>query len=265
LYDTSALTYQSWTNVAGFPGLSVNATLPGTIVIGGFTGQTGGFSIPDHSVFFSLTFVYSGGISGLTWYDNGSSCEYTGPAPTYTVLNDLPFDQYYLSGSVDSLLSVGFSAGNLLPATDETVTFLDETGGSPSAWFWSFSPSTIHFVNGTDDGSQNPQVRFTENGVYSVALTVSKDGCSVTGTKTDYIHAGTPGLWTGEVSSDWYDEENWHNRMIPDAYSSVVIPSEAPNWPVYEGDFTIGIQCLHLTIQGPTGQMTVTGDFKILP
>jgi hypothetical protein len=74
---------------------------------------------------------------------------------------------------------------------------------------------------------------------------------------------GNPGVWTGLISSNWNEDANWHNWIVPDASTDVVIPPDAENWPEYPGDFTIGIQCLNLTIQGTTGQMTVTGDFII--
>jgi hypothetical protein len=74
---------------------------------------------------------------------------------------------------------------------------------------------------------------------------------------------GTPGLWTGELSSEWGTAANWHNWIVPDAGTAVVIPPVASNWPEYPGDFTVGLQCFNLTIEGSTGQLTVTGDFII--
>jgi hypothetical protein len=38
-----------------------------------------------------------------------------------------------------------------------------------------------------------------------------------------------PGIWTGIVSTDWHNCENWHNRKVPDANTNVIIPSTASN------------------------------------
>ncbi|WP_158868381.1 T9SS type A sorting domain-containing protein [Maribellus comscasis] len=66
--------------------------------------------------------------------------------------------------------SADFSADVSVACLNTTVYFTDETTFSPSIWSWEFSPSTVAFVNGTDKNSQNPEVVFAEEGVYSVTL-----------------------------------------------------------------------------------------------
>lgn len=263
LYDADKLTYLSWSNSSGFPGLYAFNPSAGTVNIGGFTFTPGGITLADHSVFFTITFSYSGGVAGLTWSDNGSSCEYAGPASSFPVLNDLPYENYYINGSIGPSLTAGFSANNLLPLLGETVVFSDLSTGNPTGWSWNFSPSNVTYVNGTHSNSQHPQVVFSYNGPYSVSLVVSVGPCEQTMVRADYIHAGTPGLWTGAFSTAWNDPGNWHNYLVPDAFTPVTIPSAALFWPEYSGDFTLGAQCLDLTIEGATGQMTVNGDFII--
>jgi len=41
-----------------------------------------------------------------------------------------------------------------------------------------------------------------------------------------------PGLWTGNVSSDWFDNMNWGDQQVPGPATSVVIPAGTPNEPV---------------------------------
>jgi hypothetical protein len=98
-YSSSVLIYSGYSNTSGFPGLSCNGPSPGTVTIGGFTPNTG-VSLPDNSTLVTLNFIYSGGTSALTWFDNGSSCEYTGQAPLYTVLPDTPQSTFYINGSI---------------------------------------------------------------------------------------------------------------------------------------------------------------------
>jgi PKD repeat protein len=262
-YDTAALAFHAWNNTAGFPGLSLNNSLSGVLVIGGFTTQPGGITLADSAVFFTVTFLFKGGTSPLTWLNIGSSCEYTGPAPDFPVLNDLPSNIFYINGAVAPSLVADFTASTRLPGVAETVIFTDLSTGLPTSWNWSFSPASYQFVNGTAANFKNPQVQFTTNGPYTVSLSVRTHTCLVSDSRSNWIHVGNPGVWTGLISSNWNEDANWHNWIVPDASTDVVIPPDAENWPEYPGDFTIGIQCLNLTIQGTTGQMTVTGDFII--
>jgi hypothetical protein len=99
-YDPAVLIFQSFIFNPGFPGLSFGNATPGVINIAGFTSSETGISLTDNTVLFTLTFAFSGGSTGLIWIDNGSSCEYSGPAPLYSTLNDNPQSTYYLNGSV---------------------------------------------------------------------------------------------------------------------------------------------------------------------
>ena len=104
-YDPSVLAYQSFSANTGFPGLTANGNTPGVIMAGGFTSSLLGITLNDGSVLFTFQFYFSGGTSSLIWLDNGASCEYTGPAPDYSPLNDIPFNLYYINGlTTESLL-----------------------------------------------------------------------------------------------------------------------------------------------------------------
>jgi PKD repeat protein len=80
------------------------------------------------------------------------------------------------------------------PATfcnlDQVVQFTDLTLSCPYAWNWTFTPNTVVFENGTTSGSQNPQVRFTQNGTYNVKLIAQNTNGSRSITKTGLINAG---------------------------------------------------------------------------
>ena len=80
-----------------------------------------------------------------------------------------------------------FVSGNYTPAVSETVTFTDISGFMPTGWSWSFSPSTVTYVNGTSSTSQNPEVVFSAEGQYSVTLTATNSFGSGTETKTNFI------------------------------------------------------------------------------
>jgi hypothetical protein len=109
-YDSSVLVFQSAAYEL-FPELTIDNPTPGTIIIGGFESSAGtGITLADSSVLFTLTFVFQGGSTGINWSDNGSSCEYSGPSPSYIALNDTPQATYYLNGSLSQFPIPG-SAG----------------------------------------------------------------------------------------------------------------------------------------------------------
>ena len=83
-----------------------------------------------------------------------------------------------------------FIADNTTPTVGETVTFTDLSTNTPISWLWSFTPSTITYVSGTDQNSQHPQVQFNANGLYTVELTATNDGGSDTETKNGYVNVG---------------------------------------------------------------------------
>lgn len=80
-----------------------------------------------------------------------------------------------------------FEADNTTPGIDETVNFTDLSTNSPDTWEWSFTPTSITYVGGTNSGSQNPQVEFNAPGNYTAELTVTNASGNDTETKTDYI------------------------------------------------------------------------------
>lgn len=261
-YNPAVLTFVSASNTAGFPGLVFGYGIPGKVVISGFS--TNAITYGDNAVLCTFTFNYLGGTSALTWYDTGSTCEFT-DFPNYNTLNDIPYANFYLNGQVGPTLDVNFTADALFPAINQVVAFSDLTTGDPTSWNWAITPESFNYLNGTNPASQNPQVQFTQNGPYKVALSATKGTCTITKTIDNFIHCGINGLWTGLISTDWNTPANWHNYIIPDVSTNVIIPATPLNWPVYAGDLIIGAQINSLTLQGAASTMTVNGDLFILP
>ena len=80
-----------------------------------------------------------------------------------------------------------FSADNTSPGVGQMVSFTDLSINGPTLWVWSFTPSTVTFVGGTNAFSQHPQVQFDAPGNYSVELTVSNAAGSDVESKADYV------------------------------------------------------------------------------
>jgi len=81
-----------------------------------------------------------------------------------------------------------FEADNTTPGVGQTVLFTDLSLEDPTSWSWSFSPSTIIYVGGTNSSSKNPQVQFNNQGNYTVSLTATNAHGSDNETKTNYIN-----------------------------------------------------------------------------
>jgi hypothetical protein len=260
-YDPGVLTYLVASLVPSYIGGTFTVT---TIGIGrlvmGWSGTA--TSLPDSTNLINLSFTYNGGSSTLAWFDDGTSSRYA-EGTASPALYDMPQSEYYMNGFIGPF-SADFSADNTTADINTTIHFTDQSIGSPNVWQWSFNPVTINYLNGTSSTSQDPAVQCTVNGGYSVTLTTSKSGNSVksTATKTNYLHIGTPGLWTGITSSDWNTVSNWHNYQIPLAATNVQIPASAINWPFFNGNLTIGTQCNNITLTGAT-QLIVSGNFTV--
>jgi hypothetical protein len=102
LFDPAVLTYQTYENNSGFPGLQVNNPSSGVITIGGYSPSSG-ISLPDYAELVTIGFEFLGGYTDLSWFDDGTSCEYA-DYPEYNPYNDLPTSAFYINGSVSELL-----------------------------------------------------------------------------------------------------------------------------------------------------------------
>lgn len=265
-YDPAILTYTTFTK---------NAVFGSSFLVGAIAGTSGkmlislawygtGVSLPNGSTLCTLSFNYSTAIGtncALTWRENGPSCEYTDGQGDKLI--DLPTDDFYINGSVSLVLIPNFMADNLTPAKNATVHFTDLSQSGATSWNWSFNRTGVVYVNGTSALSKNPEVQFTDGGLYTPTLVVQNPFLTNSVTKTDYLRIGTSGLWTGIVSADWNTTSNWDNYLVPSGTTNVIIPSSAPDWPVFDGNLTLGIHFSTLTLSGSTSHMTITGDLTI--
>ena len=101
-----------------------------------------------------------------------------------------------------------------MPEPNTQVDFTDLSTGSPVSWNWSFTPSTVNYLNSTSSTSQNPQTEFTATGYYTVSLTVSDGSSNDTETKTDYIH-----VQNCSVSSFPWTEDFENGGNIPNCWT----------------------------------------------
>lgn len=122
---------------------------------------------------------------------------------------DTIIKENYITVSSSILPEVDFDVNTHVACVGETVSFTDKSLYSPIQWEWEFSPSTVSFVNGTDQTSQNPQVIFDEALPYSVTLTVwNLNGSSVL-TEFELITAGGYIDFVETFEEDSFRLEEW--------------------------------------------------------
>jgi hypothetical protein len=184
-YGTSAIAYQSFTSDAGFPGLTVDWSTPGTIVASGMvSGVLSGITLPDSAILFTLHFTFYGGSTGLMWSDNGASCEFAGPPPEYIALTDVPQQVHYVDGSVSQLLlpaaagviagpSGGYVYRGQTGVTFQTAPIPDATG-----YIWSI-PAGISITGGENTNKITVSIGNTfKNGYLTVkGYNMCGNGC----------------------------------------------------------------------------------------
>lgn len=159
-------------------------------------------------------------------------------------------------------LDADFSATCTTPLPDSIVTFYDMSTGNAVEWSWEFSPANIVYHDGTSPVSPNPKISFTEPGFYSVSLTVSNGISENCEDKPDYIQSYIPGLWKGISSTDWSNPSNWDGQVLPNLTNDIILPEEALNWPVFNGNFVVGINCKNI-IFSSNSELNILGNFTI--
>ncbi len=161
------------------------------------------FSISESTPGAIATLVFNNELIGETVLDgsgNGSvlySITSSGSSVVLTISkhNNYPYvNTLTVTGSCS--LFANFYADNLNPAINHVVSFTDISSYSPTAWQWSFTPTTVRYKNNTSSISQNPQVEFDATGTYEVTLVASNASVSDTETKTGYIVVeDAPGIY----------------------------------------------------------------------
>lgn len=108
---------------------------------------------------------------------------------------------------------VDFTASTLKPNTFQTVTLTNETITAStlpiSSYEWTITPNTFTYQNGSNLNSKDPQVKFDQQGKYTISLkAVNAKGESVL-TKTDYItvaNTATKAVFSADKTSIFENE-----------------------------------------------------------
>ena len=108
---------------------------------------------------------------------------------------------YYTSDGFNSFPPrVKFGVSSTDVCLNSTLNLYDSSENKPTGWNWSFTPSSVVFVSGTDSSSKNPVVRFLKSGTYSVTLEASNGNGFGTKTSANLIAVSDTIIPTVKVS-----------------------------------------------------------------
>jgi PKD repeat protein len=139
----------------------------------------------------SWSWTFEGG-TPQTSNASGPTVTYELPG-TYAVTLEIKYgDQSSIEKKV-GFITVGyndvspeFEASATTATQDETLKFTDKTTGLPTTWKWEFKSTTGNIV--LTSTLQNPEIKFTEPGLYDVKLIVSNPKSTKELVKAGYIN-----------------------------------------------------------------------------
>jgi len=147
--------------------------------------------IPD-----TWNWTFEGGTPASSSDQNPAGINYNTPGTydvTLTVENDygtntLTFEDYITVSDAPTPFVV-FSVSDTMPCIYTAVQFEDMTLYDPTEWLWEFSPSTVEFVNGSNETWQSPEVEFLAPGTYTISVTATNVNGQNTMIFEDFIMA----------------------------------------------------------------------------
>jgi PKD repeat protein len=150
--------------------------------------------------------------------------------------------------------SAQFVANITKPCLNNTTVFTDQSLGIPTSWSWTVSPATFAFMDATNSTSQNPHIKFTALGNYTIALTVTNARGSNTITKAAYISVNAANADFAATSTSLMVG----NPATFNDASTCSISSWSWDFGAGASPATANTLGPHIVSYGSTGQKTVT-------
>lgn len=89
-----------------------------------------------------------------------------------------------------------FNVNRTKLSPNDTLVITDATTNNPTQWEWTVAPGNAQYVSGTTSSSQNPKLKFTQAGIYTIALKATNPLGNNTKTKANYIYVFPLGIET---------------------------------------------------------------------
>ncbi len=143
-------------------------------------------------------------------------------------------------------------------STTSTITWRWNSASGATGYYWN---TTSDLGSAIDRGSN---LYYTESGLPCGSLQSSYvwayNSCGTS--SYQYLSAstsacGTPGLWTGNVSTSWFTAGNWDDNTVPTSSVDVEIPSGRPRYPNLSSGTAY---CRNIDIESGAS-MTISGGY----
>lgn len=161
------------------------------------------------------------------------------------------------------------------------VSLIDISAHYPTSRLWTITPSTYEYLDGTNAQSNNPKLKFTAPGSYSITLTVSNDLGQDQLVRENYVTVSLPGnfYWVGG-SGNWSDYATHWATSSGGSEFHTRIPNEEDNVHFDGNSFTgegqivnLGgaeVVAFHANFAGATytpaltnGDLTISGGLNV--
>ena len=116
----------------------------------------------------------------------------------------------YTIPEVAAIPVANFAAANSDIIAGESVSFIDQSSGIPQSWSWTFEGADV-----TTSDEQNPEVTWSQAGIYTVSLTVSNSLGTDEITKTNYITIKV----NCSEQSNFTEEDNYANYAVDNGFA----------------------------------------------
>lgn len=170
-----------WNQDGDFDDINENVICEIDLVWSGIGFLTGYFDVP-------IDAIPGATIIRVRLKHNGANCGDPCGGTTYGEVEDYSLNVI----SLPPTPVADFIADDIAPDLGQTVYFNDLSINAPDLWSWSFNPSTVTFMGGTNASSQHPEVNFDAPGYYTVTLLASNTSGSDEEVKLNYIFVDDP-------------------------------------------------------------------------
>lgn len=169
------------------------------------------------SVPTSWEWIFEGGTPATSIEKNPEGIVYLSEGTfdvTLTVSNDEGSDTQtlmdYMQVSETAVPNVYFVASDSITCSGKEIQFVDMSTNCPTDYQWEFYPSTISYLYGTNENSENPVVTFDEADSYTVTLHVTNTAGTGELTKEDYMKVGGIAIpFFDDFESGSFDSKSW--------------------------------------------------------
>lgn len=196
----------------------VTVIMPGTSI--NFTDHSVG--VPD-----DWNWSFEGGSPSSSSNQNPTGITYNSTGTfevSLTVTNSYGSDELvmydYITVTNTPSPYVDFNADNTMVCLLESISFTDLSLYDPTSWLWSFDPSTVSFIDGTSETSQNPVVQFESPGYYTVTLSATNQHGTSELSMDDYVFIQGIDL---PFSEDFESGESMYFTLIPNEKANIAI------------------------------------------